>query len=380
MPRLTEDFIKNLSTDSRTFIADSEVKGFALRSDPNGKHKYVYRYRFNGRQCVYTIGSTTGFTAAQARKEAKKIAGEVERGINPNVRKKAARAMPIFREYATQYIESTNKRSIADDKSKLDRILVPKWGSRPLDQITNSDVRKLLLALEKEGKSPATVNRYRSLISALFNRAVSDGIEIKNPVDGIKPLHESNERTRWLNGDELERFLEALALEPENARNCILMMLLTGIRRGDVMKMRWDHIEAAPENHAVWSIPRTKSGKKQIVHLSGDAVAVLEKQRQRREAGNPFVFPGRDKDTSLRTVQQTWTRAIKRAGLKDIRLHDLRHTFASHAVSNGVPLFVVSKLLGHSSVHMSQRYSHLADDTIRGAASTATDSILKGRK
>jgi integrase len=379
MPRLTVAYVNGVSTDKDTIIADDVLPGFALKVRASGRKTYVYRYRIGGRQSTFTIGPAEAFTPAQAREEAKKKAGDVAKGIDPNDSKRAARAMPTIREYAALYVEHSTNVSLRDDQAKLSKVLLPRWGSRPLDGLRQSDIRQLLKSLSQGGRSPATVNRYRSLLSALFNRAVSDGILAKNPVSGIKPLPELNERTRWLEGDELARFLAALNETPQNARNCILVMLLTGIRRGNVMRMRWDEISDTG-GHLLWTIPRTKAQTKQVVPLNPEVVRVLEAQKVLREVSNPYVFPGRHKGQPLSTVQQAWSNTIKKANILDIRLHDLRHTYASHLVAGGVPLFNVSKLLGHSSTAMTQRYAHLANDALQTAARIGAESILKGIK
>ena len=176
------------------------------------------------------------------------------------------------------------------------------------------------------------------------------------------------------------RFYSALEIEPANAANAILMMLYTGARRGNVMEMRWTDVEILDGEHGVWNIPRTKSGKSQRVPLNVGAVAILEAQKHVRDMGNPYVFPGRKLGQSLKTVQQTWERVIRKAGIENIRLHDLRHTFASHAVTNGVSLLAVSKLLGHHSPTMSSRYAHLADRSLHQATKQIVVSLDEHRK
>jgi integrase len=380
MPTITEKFIRELKANDisrRTIIADADLPGFALRVNESGKMVFIFRYRHRGQQKTFTIGSTTALTASQARQEAKKIAGDVARGIDPNAAKQEGRSIPLFREIAADHLKTAQKKSLEDDESKIERVLVPKIGNRPIDSITTQDIRRLLKSLSDKGLTPATVNRYRALLSVLFQRAIESGCKITNPVSPIKPLPENNARDRFLNEDECRRLIAALDDEPENSARCITMMLATGARRGNVMAMEWADVDL---DRSIWTIPVTKNGKKLRVPLNDMALSILEEQRKNRELGNPYVFPGLREGKPLTTVQQTWKRAIEKAGIANIRLHDLRHTFASHAVLNGTDLYTVSKLLGHHSPTMSARYAHLTDDALRKASNSVVVPLDERRR
>jgi len=377
--RITEVLIRHINTDgARRMIADSEVRGFCLRVGTAGDAKYLYRYRLDGQQYTYTIGGPEALTAAQARAEARKLAGMVARGENPAKLKRMRREAATFKELAQDYLEiAQGKRSFRDDVSKIERVLLPAFGKRKVAEINTGDIRGLLARLRRDGLKNSTVNRYRALVSAMFTLAVEHEWIEKNPVARVETFQENNKRDRWLTPEQLATLMVALDAEPANAANCIRMMYFTGQRRGDVMSMRWQDVDIVNRR---WRIPRPKSGVSHTIPLNDGAVAILERQRSFRHVGNDHVFPGQKEGSPIRTVQQAWDRAKQRIGLVDFHLHDLRHTFASHAIAKQVDLYTLSKLLGHSDARMTQRYSHLADDALSRASSAAISAVWPSQK
>lgn len=188
--KITEKYIKTLQpTERRQMVMDDKQSGFGVRMNTSGYMVYVFRYRIHGRQRIFKLSPVTALTAAQAREQARKLAGDVANGIDPAVIRNEQRGIPLFKEYAKQYLETTEKRSIKNDQQKIDNVLNPAWGGRRINAIRESDVRKLLKSVKATGRAPATVNRYRSLVSVLFNRAISDGLCTVNPVKGIYLRH-----------------------------------------------------------------------------------------------------------------------------------------------------------------------------------------------
>ncbi|WP_255349361.1 MULTISPECIES: site-specific integrase [unclassified Thioalkalivibrio] len=371
--QITDRLIKDLATPTkRCWVMDTKLPGFGLRMSPNGKKVFVYRYRIGAQQRTYTIAAVEKIQSSRARERARELSTMVAQGTDPATERDARRGMPLFREWATTYLETTHKRSISDDEGKLRNVLLPEWGSRPIDSIRPDDIRRLLSKIQNKGLKPGTVNRYRSLISALMSRAVDAGHITQNPAAKVPKLAENNERVRMLSDEDAANLLRALEAEPLNSRNAILMCLFTGRRRGDVLSMTWDHIDF---ERASWHIPRGKDQRAHWVPLPKEAVAVLLSQRSNRIAGSNYVFPGRHGRDRLATVQKSWKSAASKAGLRDFRLHDLRHNYASRVVQDLGSLYVAAQLLGHSDLRTTRRYAHLTDNTLATAAQGVASSI-----
>ncbi len=375
--RITEQFIRSLGrVPRRRLISDQQLQGFYLDARESGRHRYIIRYVFRGLPKSLVIGRVDLMKLWEARKLAYEALGKAHRGEDPAVERQTKRKIPTFSSLANEWLElKSSKVSIGDDKAKLEAELVPSWGNRHVDGISTIDVKRELDRIRDERKlADATVNRYRSLICALFNYAKDEGYISENPVNKqLKPLPENNERQRYLSEAEAVRLEEALQSEPQNAANAIRMMLLTGQRRSNVQSMCWSDID---REHNIWTIRKTKQQKIQHVPLVPAAVEILDRQATTRRMDNPYVFPGRDTGTHLQSVQRIWESAIRKAKLKEIRLHDLRHSFASFVGMSGGSLLVIGRLLGHSDPKVTQRYAHLADEYLRGFANAAAEKAV----
>ena len=207
------------------------------------------------------------------------------------------------------------------------------------------------------GLAPATVNRLRSLLQRMFALAIQWDILEKNPVQGLPKLQENNARQRYLSPEEVLAFTNALAAEKNRqAADFLTLLLLTGARVGELLNTRHGDIA-----DTAWLIPISKSGKSRIVFLGETAKALFA--RQPRVAGNDYLFPGSPRQGNPRMVApvKAFERVKAQAELRDLRLHDLRHSFASLAIQAGATLYDIQNVLGHSTPQMTQRYSHLAD-------------------
>jgi len=195
----------------------------------------------------------------------------------------------------------------------------------------------------------------------------------RNPCNGVKKFQEPTGRDRYLSKDEVRRFLGAL----EKADNPVVasglrMLLFTGLRSREVWDLRWADVDA--EERAIL-LRQTKAGKSRRVYLSAMAMAEVDLMREHREGDHPYVFPGNRPGKPISQPYRTFRSACKRAKIEDFRIHDLRHTFASHMVQSGASLFEVQKSLGHSSSQMTQRYAHLADSSLRDKADAAAQRL-----
>lgn len=384
MAKLTKRFIDKLEPPSKNpgkdlVLWDDDIKGFGIRVKPSGIKSYMIQYRDGRQSCRMTLGRHGVLTPEEARKQAKIELGKVAKGSNPARERKEDRAAPNMRVFADDYMErhaTPNKRpgSAKEDRSMLDRIVLPKLGSRKVKDVTRRDIESLLLSLKDK---PYQANRVRALLSKMFSLAVGWRWRADNPVLGI-PKHQEHKRDRWLRNDELARLRDALDKSPnQRAANVVRLLLLTGARRSEVMTATWDQFDLA---RGVWTKPAHTTKQKRLEHvpLSSQAVALLEAILKEADKENPYVFPGNAPDKPLNDIKKFWSDIRTKAKLGDVRLHDLRHTYASHLVSDGVSLPIVGRLLGHTQPQTTQRYAHMADDPLRVATQrfgAALDSI-----
>jgi integrase len=309
------------------------------------------------------------------------------------------RAEPTFADLTAEYLErhaEPKKRasSLRDDRYMIKRVTLPRLGKFQLRTIGRQDVESVHLSLKDR---PYFANRVLSLLSKMFSLAVEWGWIAENPTRGIPRFPESY-RERYLSHDEIHRLVGALdSYSDKNAANALKLLLFTGARVGEVLKAEWSQFEWSQfefEN-GVWTKPRlnTKQNRVEHVPLSNKASAVLQSMKPPVATGP--LFPGKDGGTRVSLVRP-WLQACKAAGLVTVendpsqkgqikkyrpmlRIHDLRHNFASHLVSKGVSLHVVAKLLGHSQLSTTMRYAHLQDHTLRAAANQFGDLVMSAK-
>lgn len=352
------------STDAE--YTDTEVAGLKLLVSKSGRKSFLLRYTFNRQKRALKLGEQGALSVSDARKKALELRYQLDQGHDPQAEKAAQTAMPTLADFALQeYLPyaQQHKRSANADESKLRVHLLPRFGSRPLNDITTRDLQ-LYLGEFKDSHCAATANRHLSLLSKLFKLAVQWERIAKNPCQGIKKFQENNQRERFLSQDEIQRMFQAMESEPNRVIVAALkFLLLTGVRREEALQAKW---EFADLERGTLFLPDTKSGKSRTVILNPDALALL--QEQPRQAGKPYVFPGKVTGKPLNNPIKGFHRILAAAGIENLRIHDLRHSFASLAVNSGATLYQVQHLLGHASSQTTQRYAHLADSTLREAS------------
>jgi integrase len=247
--------------------------------------------------------------------------------------------------------------------------------------VTKAVVSRILADAEKRSLSGATLNNIRALVSSVFGRAIEWGYVTTNPVPGIK-MRAKVKRDRFLQADELPRFFQSLADEPNVAmRDCILLALLTGARRANLLAMRWSDVAL---EESIWHIPRTKNGSPQNVALCPEAVAILVERKEKADPGGIFVFPGTGRTGHITSPKKAVTRVMERAGIpygrdveNGVTFHDLRRTLGSWQAKTGVSLVVIGKSLGHASPLTTAIYARLDIDPVRASVNTATAAMLE---
>lgn len=371
--KLTKTSVESLlSGDIDVIYWDTLLPGFGVRVKPNGTRSYVvqYRNRQTGRSRRKTIGRNGPLmTFSQAKEIARGLLSDVVRGKDPVAEGKAYKEAPSIADLADQYLTShaipkKRPKSVKNDKAALRRFILPKLGGRKVAEITGRDIQQLHTGLRK---TPYLANRTLALLSTMFELSVRWGYRPNNPAKGIAKFHEEK-RDRWLSDDELARLLLALDDHPNQvAANAIRLQLLTGARIGEVLLARWENFDL---DRGVWTKPSHHTKQKRTEHLplSASALELLRGMSDVARDSSAFLFPGRKPDKPIADLKRFWKSVTASAGLEDYRIHDNRHTHASHLVSSGMSLAIVGRLLGHTNPMTTQRYAHLADDPLRAAA------------
>ena len=368
--KLTDAAIGRLRPGEREYaVWDRSVPGLGVRVRPTGGKTYVLLEEIEGRTKRTSLGPVSTMTVAEARRTCH------ERRANPApaAHARPARAVPLLRNFVEgewkeahfhRYKPTTRKGML----SMLEARLLPAFGSKPLDRIAPTEVRKWFDARSRA--APGGANKDVGLLRQIMNFAIARGYVEKNPAAGIVP-NRRPKLTRFLSREELARLHRALDRRTgEGGRqqaDMIRLLLLTGCRRGEIVRLRWSEVQADG-----LVLADSKTGPRKVP-LNSQARRILERQPR---GGSPFVFPSPLDPSRPRSSQLSiWDRVREEAGIEDVRLHDLRHTHASHAVMNGVPVPVVSRLLGHSNVRMTLRYAHLGDREIEAAAEIVGQAI-----
>jgi len=360
----------------RVTIYDKKQAGLAVRVTPAGVKTFYCVKKVDGRTEWVRIGDAATVTIETARNAAAKTINDIAAGTNPAEQRRIKKAEMTFAQLFAEWVKegrAKGKRSIAKDQSNY-RLHLQGLGKRKLSDIERQHVRTLHQKLGEESGIYAA-NRVLALVRAVFNFGIKElDLQLANPAAGIK-LYKEESRDRRLQSDEMPRFFEALAAE-ENAdiRDYVLLSLLTGARRSNVLSMRWEEISL---ECGTWRIPSSKAKAGEVIEvpLSAAAQRVLE-DRAKVNGKRGFVFPGPGRAGHLVEPRKGWERVLRRAGLEDLRLHDLRRSLASFQIDAGVSLAVIGKGLGHQSQATTAIYARLAREPVREAMEKGAAAIF----
>ena len=397
--RITKQLVDNaISRDVDYFYWDSDVRGFGLKVATGGKKTYVCQYRTSGGRAGRTRRFTIGrhgspWTAELARDEARKLLGSVAHGEDPATAKQSLKRRMTISELCDQYVQHgclTKKVStLATDVGRIKRQIKPLIGNRFVEDFTRGDVMKFMQDIfngctkldektKRRGRSivrggKGTASRTVGLLGAIYTYAIACEIVELNPCRGIKRFPD-RKCMRFLSQQEIVRLGGALRLAADNGENfkavaIIKLLTFTGARKSEIEKLKWFEVDL--DNHFL-RLADSKTGQK-IIPINQAAVAILSAQRRRE--GNPFVFPAERSDEYFEGMPKIWQRVRKLAGLEDVRIHDLRHSFASVAVAGGASLPIIGALLGHKDTATTQRYAHLSADPLRTVSQAVADAI-----
>lgn len=383
MPKLSKRTLDSLLPKDKDYFAwDSELKGFGVRVSPKGQKAFLIQYRDDsGRTRRKRLGNFGVFTAEEARKEARELLAAVARGENPSEDRNLRRAAPSMRDlcerFMTEYVPTRCKPSTQKEyRRNVDLFILPALRKMKVGDITRADIANLH---HQHRDIPYQANRTLGVLSVMFNQAEIWELrpEHSNPCWHVKK-YEEKKRERHLSTEELAR-LGAVLNEMEAERDsvsavhAIRLLVLTGCRLGEIQTLKWDYVQGNRLH-----LPDSKTGAKDV-YLGPDALEELSKIE--RHENNPYVIVGKLPGTHLTDMQRPWRRIRARAGIEDVRIHDLRHSFASSAAGLGESLPMIGKLLGHKQVQTTARYAHLDDNPVQIAADRISGqiaSLLKG--
>jgi integrase len=360
---------------------DVAVLGFGARRQTGPAITYFVKYRTaDGRQRWHAIGRHgSPWTPEEAREEARRILGEVAKGDDPAADRAARRTAPtvtaLAERFLAEHAEAKRKASTAREYRRLiEHVVVPAIGKRRVVDVTRQDAARFH---HDHRATPIEANRALAVTSTLFNF----GERIGWRPDGSNPCrhvekYPQRRRERFLSPEELGRLGETLAGFEGSPYvvAAIKLLVFTGARLGEVLGLRWEWIDF---DRGEARLPDSKTGAKTL-HLPPPALAVLAGLP--RLEGNPHVIVGARNGAALVNLEKPWRAIRKEAGLDDLRLHDLRHAFASVAASSGMGLPIIGKMLGHTQAATTARYAHLASDPVKAAAATVASKIAAAMK
>lgn len=380
--RLTEEFISNNlqcpGTKKRVEFCDSIVPGmiYEVRSSTPGKATIWVRYKSNGKTAYAKVGKSTEMSLAEARVKAKEIKAEIELGADPRAEEKARLAVitfdDFFNEHYLPYVKP-RKRSWESDELLYRLRISPKFGNKRFNQVTRLQIQNFHAAVKDEGLAPATANHYVKLIRRMFNLAMEWQMVDSNPASRIPMFPEDNKIERYMNDEELGRLLEVLRTDHRRSICLIAMFLLsTGARLNEALSATWDQID---QEKRIWRIPasNSKSKRMRVVPLNDSAMDVINQLDT--EGNYDHLFINKKREKPYVSISKIWEELRDKAGLPHLRIHDLRHQFASFLVNGGNSLYTVQQILGHSDPSVTQRYAHLSTQALQEAASSASLAI-----
>ncbi len=369
----------------RFILWDNEVKGLGVRVTPQGVKTFVLNYRIGRRKRMMKLGRVGEFRLPEARERARRALVQAMDGDDPLAAKARQRESVLMRELADRYIAEhaipkKKPTSAKEDQRLLGLHILPTLGGLPVAEVQRDDIHRIHHRMRE---TPIQANRVLALLSMLFTMAEKWSLrpDGHNPTRHIQKFKEKK-RERYLTPEELTtlgqvlRDAEEEGLEKVEALAAIRLLLLTGCRRNEILTLRWEDVDL---QRGFLVFPDSKTGRK-IIPLTPAVAEVLEGLP--RIPGNPYVLPGRGGNGHFIGLFHVWERIRDKAGIPDVRLHDLRHSFASFGAGGGLGLPILGKLLGHRNVATTARYAHLADDPVRVAAEGVSGEIaqaLNGR-
>jgi integrase len=385
--KLTDAVVKGfeVSAGGNRIFYDRDVKGFGCRVTPGGARSFVLNYRTRaGRERRFTIGRFPEWKTTAARAEAAELKKRIDRGEDPLADIEADRGAKTVADlcdrFILEYLPRKRAKTVREYKAAIETWIRPAMKHAKVAAVVFADVDDLHRSITKTGQrgrgAPYVANRTVAVLSRMFNQAIRWGWRPDNPARGIERNQEAK-RQRYLSPAEIAALSEALVEhEDRQAADIVRLLMLTGSRKTEVLSMRWQDLELEA---GAWTKPssHTKQKTEHRVPLSAPAKQLLNELRSKAKAGAEFVFPGRSHGHRIE-FKRAWSEMCGVAGIASVRVHDLRHTYASVLASAGLSLPVIGALLGHTQPATTARYMHLLDDPMR-QATERVGAIVNGR-
>lgn len=353
---------------AKTDWYDTIVTSFVFERRSSGGGTYYFRFSdAAGRQAQFKIGGETDISFAAAKKRAVQLRSEVVMGGDPRAKKAEAKSIPLYKELSAMHLADAKltQRSYSTTEAYVRIHVIPKWGKVRLTDIEPRAISQWLGEKRAEGLAPATVEKIRVIFGRSFELGARWGVPgtDKNPVRAVSRKPFQNAREKFLSQGESIRLREAVAQSQNTQLQFIVgLLLLTGARVRELLDARWEHIDVERRS---WLIPTSKTGKPRHVPLSKAALTIIEALPRFNDC--PWLIPNPETKKPFVSIKHSWQTAIKLAKLPGLRIHDLRHSAASFMANAGVGIFEIGKVLGHASYQSTQRYAHLANDTLLAA-------------
>ncbi len=376
---ITEHSVAALSAARDTVVWDRALTGFGVRVYPSGAKVYVVQTRGPEGSRRITVGRHGVIGASEARRRATLIIARIRAGEEPVPEAKKTESIAVAalaERYLREHVAVRCKPTTATQyRLAIERYIVPALGALPVSSLGRSQVADLQHSLSDR---PAMANLVIATLSRMIDQAIAWGVagEITNPCRSA-PKYRTRRRERFLTDAEFRRLgsildeLEATGRISPHAAAALRLLMLTGCRRNEILTLRWEDVRLEAQE---LRLSDSKTGPR-TVSLSPEAVQVLASIE--RLPGNPWVIPGTKPGARLSSLFEPWRKVRARAGLDDVRLHDLRHSFASRALALGESLPVIARLLGHAQIQTTARYTHLTRDAVKDAATRVAKGIAE---
>lgn len=361
--------------EKRIYLYDTKCPGLALAVTPNGAKAFFLYKKVHGRPERIRLGSLAELNVDTARSVCAKLLGEIAGGGNPAEKRRLSRGGMTLQELFDRYLDEHAKPHLRtwEDYERQFKKYLTTWANRRLQQVKRQDVLAMHAKIAKD-HGPIQANRVLALLSSLFTRAATDyGFEGANPCKGIKRFHETK-RDRFLQPAELRPFFESIKAEPnEVVRDFTLLLLFTGARRSNVESMQWSEVDL---DRGIWCVPdfKSKTNKTLVIHLCGPALEILHRRKESAN-GSPYVLPSYGKCGHIVDARLAWKRMLQRAGIENLRLHDLRRSLGSWQAMTGASLPVIGASLGHSQPSTTAIYARLTHSPVADSVNRAVAAM-----
>lgn len=373
--RITDRKLKSLDppTVGRKIVYDEQLKGFGVRINSSGKRSFVLNYYFKGRERRMKIGDYPTWSVLAARKRAAELKMQIANSIDPLETRQAEYAAPTVKDmwerYERDHLCKLAARGQQDQRSMYQKSIGPKLGKKKVQDVTFNDCEALHRALTMD--RPIRANRVIEVVRRMFNLAIRWGWIDRNPAIGIEKNPE-NKRERYLSQDEIARLIAALdSHHRRTSCDAIKFMLFTGCRKGEALNARWDQFDGELK---IWTKEAAFTKQKRLHRVPVSSVITDLLIKRRSDSVSKYIFAGANGD-ALTDVKKTWTTVIRNAEIDNVRIHDLRHTFASIGISQGQSLHIVGAMLGHTQPNTTARYAHLFDAPLIQATQKVANAL-----